>query len=286
LLSELIQNIGDECGYDVETTSIRTSNHATTKQLFRMANRVLGKMARAYNWRALWGYAEIELVDGQSRYPAPADFSFYHYDTFWNVAEKVLLYDLSPQELSELEVADSDPSVVSNFQISGISHNQILIYPPPTSDSAGQTVSLRYSRARYARPKEWESSESITVGDYRFYDGNYYKATTSGTTGEDAPVHTSSTASDGGVTWLYYEGKYERFIADTDEPNLSQDVLEQGVMERFGSIKELKVAASFDADLEAEFAKQNPAQILSATGGGGATRVQYAESGKIFFRSR
>lgn len=45
--------------------------------------------------------------------------------------------------------------------------------------------------------------ESIAIDDYCI-SGNYiYKATTAGTTGETAPTHTSSTASDGGVTWEY-----------------------------------------------------------------------------------
>lgn len=49
----------------------------------------------------------------------------------------------------------------------------------------------------------WANGQSITIGNYRVNGLNLYQATTAGTTGVTAPVHTSGTASDGGVTWSY-----------------------------------------------------------------------------------
>lgn len=51
---------------------------------------------------------------------------------------------------------------------------------------------------------EWDNGVAVTTGDYALTTADrVYKATTTGTTGDTEPTHTSGTASDGGVTWLY-----------------------------------------------------------------------------------
>ena len=47
--------------------------------------------------------------------------------------------------------------------------------------------------------------QSITAGDRRGWAGKLYEAPTSGTAGATPPTHTSSTASDGSVTWLFLD---------------------------------------------------------------------------------
>lgn len=54
----------------------------------------------------------------------------------------------------------------------------------------------------------WESGKSITSGAIRKSGNNYYKATSSGTTGQIKPVHTEGSVSDGGVTWQYLHSGY------------------------------------------------------------------------------
>lgn len=54
----------------------------------------------------------------------------------------------------------------------------------------------------------WETSKSITAGDYRRSEGKEYKAATTGTTGTDIPAHTGGTVSDGGVDWDYVSPGY------------------------------------------------------------------------------
>lgn len=51
----------------------------------------------------------------------------------------------------------------------------------------------------------WANGVSKSIGDYVFNGLNVYRATTAGTTGASAPVHTSGSVSDGGVTWEYKE---------------------------------------------------------------------------------
>lgn len=53
----------------------------------------------------------------------------------------------------------------------------------------------------------WVTATSYTAGMQRFNGANLYTATTSGTSGGTAPVHTSGTVSDGGVSWAYAGSK-------------------------------------------------------------------------------
>lgn len=49
----------------------------------------------------------------------------------------------------------------------------------------------------------WAAGQSIAIGAYRFNGLNVYVATTAGTTGATAPVHTTGTVSDGAVSWKW-----------------------------------------------------------------------------------
>ena len=51
----------------------------------------------------------------------------------------------------------------------------------------------------------WYAGRPTTAGQYILVNYNVYKATTSGTTGNTKPVHTSGTVSDGGVSWQWIE---------------------------------------------------------------------------------
>jgi hypothetical protein len=51
---------------------------------------------------------------------------------------------------------------------------------------------------------QWTTSTSYTSdSSYVYFGNNAYLATTSGTSGGSSPVHTTGTASDGGVTWQF-----------------------------------------------------------------------------------
>lgn len=49
----------------------------------------------------------------------------------------------------------------------------------------------------------WQGRSGISVGDYVYSNGHWYKATSAGTCGNIQPSHTFGTRSDGGVNWLY-----------------------------------------------------------------------------------
>lgn len=281
MLSDIIGNIGDECGYEVVTSNIVNSTDVTTKMLLGMANRVVKEMADAYNWPKLRKSGTFTLVDGQDTYALAGDFSFYHYETFWNQSTQWKLYGpLSDQQYGERIGYGDLASTYDEFQIRGVTDNELTIYPTPDAGKAGEVIAYQYTSRRPVRPKTWTASTGVTAGEYLFYNGNYYSVDATGSTGSTAPTHTSGSVS--GLT--YYSGAYELFLADTDICVISERVLEQGVMERFASIKQLNVQALYEKQLAAEYAKNIQGKVLIA-GGSGSKEFQYAKNGVVNFSS-
>lgn len=65
----------------------------------------------------------------------------------------------------------------------------------------------------------WATGQSISgAGIYRYTGDNHYVSTGAGTTGATMPVHTSGTASDGGVSWTYVDSA-DRSIISLDQYN-------------------------------------------------------------------
>jgi hypothetical protein len=76
---------------------------------------------------------------------------------------------------------------------------------------------------------QWEPAKSVTTGNTRWYDGNLYEATTTGTTGNRPPIHTEGTESDGAVTWqfLHDGGGYFQVTAFTSATQVSATVIKR-----------------------------------------------------------
>lgn len=75
----------------------------------------------------------------------------------------------------------------------------------------GNVIPLRIVYHDYTIPHlkvtdAWNAGVTVNVNDiYVAFPGIYYKATVAGVTGSTAPTHTSGTASDGTVTWLFVQ---------------------------------------------------------------------------------
>lgn len=278
-LIELVQNVAREAGYAVDTKIIESTDN-TTRQLLAMTNRVIREMADAYNWTKLRKTGVIVLVDGQSTYELPSDFSHYHHDTFWNQSDGWRLFGpLSSVAYAERIGWEQLATVYDEFMLEGMTDRELTIYPTPDAGSDGQVIIFRYTSLRPVRPRRWENGLQVQANEYCSYNGEYYVTGSSGTTSGSKP------SDDSGVTWALYEGPYETFRADTDEPVLSQRLLEQGVLERFAEIKSLTVSARFDDQLQDEYAKNLPGKVLYA-GGVSRAREQYARSGRVSFGGR
>lgn len=76
---------------------------------------------------------------------------------------------------------------------------------------------------------QWEPGKSVTSGNTRWYDGNLYQATSTGTTGGRPPIHTEGTESDGVVTWefLHDGAGYFQVTAYTSATQVSATVVKR-----------------------------------------------------------
>ena len=266
-LLTVIQNVANEAGYTVES-SIVGSSETTTKQLLAIAQRINRDIFEAYPWPKCYASGSITLVNGQATYALPAAFSYYHYETFWNQSTRWrVLGPMTAQEYAEIQGFGLNTTVYQRFQIRGISNNELLISPTPGSTYNNNVVIFEYIADRSVRPKTWVTNTAFAAGSYCFYNGNYYTTTAGGTTGATAPTHTSGSVSDGGVTWDYYNGAYNTFLADSDVSIFQEKLLEQGILERFAEIHGLdSIRPRFDVALNEEFSRDRNGKVLYAGG--------------------
>jgi len=279
-LATIVSNVAAECGYTVESTVIGSSE-TTTKQLLAMTQRINKDIFESYPWPKCYAAGSITLVNGQATYDLPAAFSWYQYETFWNSSTRWrILGPMTEQEYGEIRGFGLNTTIYQRFQIRGLSNSQLLISPTPSA--SGDIIVFEYIADRCVRPKTWIASTVFAANAYCFYNGNYYQTTAGGTTGSTAPTHTSGSVSDGGVTWTYYSGAYDQFLADTDVSIFNEKLVEQGVIERFAQIHGLTgVVPTFKQQVDEEFSRENPGKIYYA---GGHTRAElFARSGTAVF---
>lgn len=277
-LLSAVRNVAKLAGYTVDSNGVVSSTDTTTQQLYAIANTVIDEMGDAYPWQKMWNSASFTLVNGQARYAMPGDFSYYHYDTFWNQSARWKVYGpMSPQEYAIIRGWDFTEHPFENFVFKGATDNEIVIDPTPTA--SGDIIIFEYMSDRVVRPVRWTTGTYFASGAYCSYNGNYYISTGAGTTGATPPTWTSGTSSDGSVSWTYYSGSYNQFLADTDEPVLNQKILEQGMFERFAEIKGVTFTPRYQIQLDEEYSKSLPGKTMFA-GGSGSIRSISALNGR------
>jgi len=236
-------------------------------------------MAYEYEWPHLFRQGTI-TGDGSEYYAMPEDLSTYHFDSFWNQSTRWRIFGpLSESDYATIQGYGLVAYPYGQMQLRGITDTELYIYPGlPT----GNIAVFEYMSARYVRPRTWVTATVFAAGSYCFYNGNYYVTTTGGTTGATAPTWTTGTNTDGGVSWTYYSGKYESFLADTDEPLISQLVLEQGILETFAAQHGIPCEISYETDLAEAYARKVPGQMIYA-GDQGSGILQMARGGVVAF---
>ena len=281
-LATVVSNVANEAGYTVES-NIVGSTETTTKQLLAITNRINREMADQYPWPKMYASGSITLVGGQATYQLPAAFSYYQYESFWNSSTRWrILGPMSEQEYAEIRGFGLNTTVYQRFQIRGITNSELLISPTPGANNNGNIIIFEYIADRAVRPKVWTSGTVYAANTYTFYNGNYYSTTTGGTTGVTPPTHTSGSASDGGVTWDYYNGPYLDFLADTDVSIFNEKTLELGVLERFAEIHGLTgIQPRYAIQLNEDYSRQQVSKVVYA---GGHTRAElFARNGTAVF---
>jgi hypothetical protein len=256
-LRSIVANVANEAGYTVES-GVVNSTEVTTKQLYAIANRINRQISEAYPWPTM-------------------------YASFWNSATRWrILGPMSEQEYAEVRGFGINTAVYQRFQIRGLTNSELLIYPTPGPENNGNVIIFEYIADRSVRPQTWTSGVTYSANSYTFYNGNYYTTSVGGVTGATAPTHTSGSASDGGVTWDYYNGPYNEFLADTDSSIFNEKLVEQGILERFADIHGLVgVPKTFTMELHEEFSRQKVSKVVYA---GGQNRANmFARAGVAVF---
>lgn len=224
-LLTLIQDTCNQIGFPTPSAVMGTQNLLYKQILSVLETDVCNELKSAVRWPELTRTHAITLVDGQDSYELPADLERQLSETHWDRDNQwPLLGPISPQSYNQDKYGVTDPSLRLRFRIKGFGTNQFLLSPVPTAADAGHVLSFEYQSSTWCRPATWAANTSYMANQYTFYDGNFYYTTAAGTSGSTPPTHTSSTASDGGITWTYSSAAYTRFLKDTDETILPEYV--------------------------------------------------------------
>lgn len=168
-------------------------------------------------WPQLTKEHSFTLTSGQDSYPLPADFNFQLYTTNWDQTRHwQLVGPLSPMEWQSWKSGITSVTPQRLYRIKGWKTNQFFIHPVPGASDDGATMVFEYQSLTWVRPRTWVTGTVYAANAYVSYNGNIYLTSAGGTAGATPPTHTSSSASDGGVTWVYQSPLYININADTD----------------------------------------------------------------------
>lgn len=184
-----------------------------------------------YPWPELTKEYTFTLATSTASYALPGDLHRFHMETLWNRSQHwPLLGPLTPLEWQHVKSGNISSFPRQRFRVKSWVTNQFFIDPTPTSSENGQTIAFEYVSKTCIRPVAWTTSTAFSAATYCSYNGNIYYTAAGGTTGASPPVHTSGSASDGVVTWVYQSAGFETIIKDTDEFILSSSLIEEGVI--------------------------------------------------------
>ena len=117
----------------------------------------------------------------------------------------------------------------------------------------------------------WYTGKSYTTGDYVLNGTGVFKATTTGTSGATAPVHTSGTVSDGGVSWLSVLPNLDSGVFGVDQHGqiFTNPSPTDGVVAYFKADKYSPGSGGASLFVEADGASQNASLRLRPTNSSG-----------------
>lgn len=263
-LNSMVSNIAAEAGYALSIGGDAIiSSDTTAKQLVAIAQRVVREAFDSFPWWQFNKSYSFPLVDGVATYPLPGDFSSYHYDTWWNKSNRWrVLGAMTAQEFGELEGFGNLQLTTGRFMLRGVTDNQIVISPTPGAQDDTKLIIFQYISNRPVKPWTWEANSGLGTKAWTFYNGNYYRLASGSTTGTTPPVHTSGTVFDGGCLWTFYSGAYDTFRHGEDSSVLSERIIEQGILERYATYKNMTIEKSYQVQLEEEYGKDAPGRTL------------------------
>ena len=259
---EIIQDVCSELSLP-RPDSVVANTDLTIRQILAIAHDDIDQMRRALDWPELQKEATITLVDGQASYALPGDYYKQIARTHWDLENDwEMVGPLTPQEWQYYKSGIVNVGIRRRFRVKGSTAKQFYLDPTPTASEAGQILRFEYVGKSCVRPKTWVTGTTFLAGSYCFYDGNIYKTTAGGVSGVTPPTHTTGTASDGGISWDFYDEPYTRYRADTDLPLLDAETHKKGIRWRWLDSKGM---ASATQKYEHAVMMQQAASLLSGS---------------------
>jgi len=250
---EIVKEALGDIGITLPSSIVSTSDK-TQIQLRMMIHAQARAMRNLHIWRQQVRAYSFTTEANRAYYPLPEDFYAMRANTGYDQADSIPLQGPAGDSLTQdILYGAQQTGKPYSFRIHGYDFNpttgsgQFQVIPEP--QSAGDELSFEYLTKTTFLPPHWTASEAgVTVNKYRNANGNIYKCTaiTSGTTGTTAPSHTSGSAVDNGVTWLYWSAPYEAIVLDTDLSIFDDDIMIEGVKYRYQRSKGL----DYEADPE------------------------------------
>ena len=232
-LLDLMQNVANELGLPAITAVVNSSDNQV-QQLYALLVRDGKEVRSSQEWPELTKEGTITLVAGQDSYAFPEDMDRQVFQSQWDRSQRLeLVGPVSPQEWQAYKSGIVTPTTRTMFRVKGFRSKRFYIHPTPAAADAGKVLYFEYQTLTWCLPKAWTVGATFSANTYCSYDGNIYTTTEGGTTGATPPTHTSSSASDGSVSWTYSSAAYEKPLADTDTFVLDQVLHELGVKWRF-----------------------------------------------------
>jgi hypothetical protein len=199
-----------------------------------MIDQTILEVAGSFPWPELEREYTFTLSTSTASYALPPDYDSRQNLTLWNRTQARPLIgpvDAVAWQTSKSGLVASLPD--QRFRVKGWTDTQFFIDPTPTSGENGQTCVFEYISRTTIRPITWAASLVFGANTYCSYNGNIYKTTAGGTAGSTAPTHTTGSASDGTVTWVYQTAAFESFTLDTNEVILDNSLIIDGAVWRF-----------------------------------------------------
>lgn len=258
----LCQSVAKECGFDAPT-GIVGSTDPTAAQLLELLNREGQHLHRRRGWTACQYEHLFTTSASQTQYALPDDFSRQIDQTHWNRGTHwPLIGPLTPSEWQQVKSGVISSYPRQRYRIWGNSASKLYIDPTP---STAESLVFEYISYGWVTAKQWVTGTVYAASATVSNNGNRYTTTAGGTAGATDPTHTSGSASDGGVTWVFADHGYATAVADTDIFILDEFLIQLGVAWRFLEAKGLDYTAKlaeYKAEVDKSIARDGGARPL------------------------
>lgn len=221
-LLEIVQDVSDVLGLP-RPESVVNNTANDVRQMLANANKVGDKLITDYNWPQLNKEHTFTTVSGTASYALPADFQKFLLNTAYDRTNKwIMLGGVTPQQWQFRKSGLIQSSIYKQYRIKGNSSNQFFIDSTPT---AADNLVFEYQSTNWILPIVWTTGYTFAANAYCSYNGNIYKTSSAGVSGATPPTHTTGSASDGTITWVFQSIKYNKFLADTDFPVIDDELV-------------------------------------------------------------